>query len=162
MPRTLHANQYQSAQVRGCSLIFSVWCHVWGPKSSQNPSSSYIQSQTKPCLKRLHKEPKKCGLISGLLILVNCNEKCTLGGLKEQSPKGWAWFVLFNDTWSKYGHSVSCMITCFLNLQITRSGHTWNGLSAWWLHMIISIFLRGLCGCVWVNILTLSPSKVWS
>ena len=30
-------------------------------------------------------------------------------------------------------------------------------MSAWWLHMVTLIFLRGLCGYVWVNILTLFP-----
>ena len=34
---------------------------------------------------------------------------------------GWAWFVLFNDTWSQWGHSVSCMTILFLDFQITRS-----------------------------------------
>ena len=29
--------------------------------------------------------------------------------------------VLFNDTWSRWGHSVSCMTTLSWNLQITRS-----------------------------------------
>ena len=31
------------------------------------------------------------------------------------------WFVLFNDTWSQYGHSVPCMTILFINLQISRS-----------------------------------------
>ena len=64
----------------------------------------------------------------------------------------------------------------FQNLQITRSdirphikwavilviayGHTQSGLSTWWLHMVTLIFLRGLCGYVWVNILTLLPPRV--
>ena len=52
----------------------------------------------------------------------------------------------------------------FLNLQIPdqRSGHTESGLSAWWLYMVTLIFLMGLCGYVWVNILTLSPLRVIS
>ena len=29
--------------------------------------------------------------------------------------------VLFHDTWSQKGHSMSCMTILFLNLQITRS-----------------------------------------
>ena len=29
--------------------------------------------------------------------------------------------MLFNDTWSLEGHTVSCMTIFFLNLQITRS-----------------------------------------
>ena len=31
------------------------------------------------------------------------------------------WFVLFIDTWSQKGHSVSCMTILFLNLQFTTS-----------------------------------------
>ena len=46
---------------------------------------------------------------------------------------------------------VSCMTILFLNLQISRS--------AWWLHMATLIFHRGLCGYVWVNMLTLSPQR---
>ena len=34
---------------------------------------------------------------------------------------GLVWFVLFNDTWSQHGHSVSCMTIALLNLQIIRS-----------------------------------------
>ena len=34
-----------------------------------------------------------------------------------------------------------------------------SGLSVWWCHMVTLIFLRGLCGYVWVNILTLSPPR---
>ena len=40
------------------------------------------------------------------------------------------------------------------------SGHTYSGLSAWWLNMVTLIFVRGLCGHVWVNIHTLSPPRV--
>ena len=29
--------------------------------------------------------------------------------------------MLLNDTWSQFGHSVSCMTMLFLNLQIARS-----------------------------------------
>ena len=75
---------------------------------------------------------------------------------------GLVWFVLFNDTWPQWGHSVSCMTILFQNLQITRSdirSHT-KWLSAWWLHMVTSVFLRGLCGYIWVNILTVSPLRV--
>ena len=39
------------------------------------------------------------------------------------------------------------------------SGHTQSRLSAWWLHMVTSIFLGGLHSYVWVNILTLSPLR---
>ena len=35
-----------------------------------------------------------------------------------------------------------------------------SGLSVWWLHMVTLIFLRGLCGYVWVNVLTLPPLRV--
>ena len=34
---------------------------------------------------------------------------------------GLVWFVLFNNTWSQQGHSMSCMTILFPNLQITRS-----------------------------------------
>ena len=34
---------------------------------------------------------------------------------------GLVWFVLFNGTWSQYGHSVSCMAILFQNSQNTRS-----------------------------------------
>ena len=45
----------------------------------------------------------------------------------------------------------------FLNLQITRSDiRPHIKWSVWWLHMISLIFLRGLCGYIWVTILTLS------
>ena len=40
---------------------------------------------------------------------------------------------------------------------VQTSGHALSWLSAWWLHMVNLIFLRGLCGYVWVNILTLLP-----
>ena len=56
------------------------------------------------------------------------------------------------------------MTIFILNLQITRSnnyaGHTQSELSAWWLHMVTLIFLRGLCGYVLVDILPLSPPRV--
>ena len=48
-----------------------------------------------------------------------------------------------------YDHTFSKLA----NHQIRR--HTWSGLSAWWLHMVTLIFLRGLRGYVRVNILTL-------
>ena len=46
------------------------------------------------------------------------------------------------------------------------SGHTKSAVSLVILHMVTSIFLQGLCGYIWVNILTLSPrrlsiKKVW-
>ena len=58
------------------------------------------------------------------------------------------WFVLFNDTWSQ------------VQVQISRSDirpHIKWAVSLVILHMLNSIFLRALCGYIWVNILTLSP-----
>ena len=64
-------------------------------------------------------------------------------------------FVLFNDTWSQWGRSVSCI----LNFQITISDITPH--IKWAVSLVIAlitlIFLRGLCEYVSVNILTLSP-----
>ena len=40
------------------------------------------------------------------------------------------------------------------------SGHKWKWQSAWWLQMVSLIFLRGLCGYVWVNVPTLSPLRI--
>ena len=37
--------------------------------------------------------------------------------------------------------------------------HTLSGLSAWRLHMVTLIFLRGLCGYVWVNVLSFNTPK---
>ena len=37
------------------------------------------------------------------------------------------------------------------------SGHTYSWLSVWWMHMVTLIFIGGLCGYIWVNMLTLSP-----
>ena len=50
----------------------------------------------------------------------------------------------------------------FLNLQIIIIHHATRkvGGQTWWLHMTTLIFLRDLCGYVWVNILSLSPSRV--
>ena len=53
-----------------------------------------------------------------------------------------------------YNHTA---ITCKSADQI--SGHTNWAVSLVILHMVTSIFLRGLCGHIWVNILTLSPQK---
>ena len=75
----------------------------------------------------------------------------------------WVWFVLFNDTWSQYGHLMSCMTILFINLQISKSDirpHIKWAISLVILHMVTSIYLWGLCGYVWVNILTLSPQRV--
>ena len=47
-------------------------------------------------------------------------------------------------------------------VQISRSDirpHTRWAVSLVILHMVSSIFLRGLCGYIWANILTLSPQR---
>ena len=52
-----------------------------------------------------------------------------------------------------------------INLQISRSDirpHIKWAVSLVILHMVTSIFLWGLCGYIWVNILTLSPQRVTS
>ena len=73
-------------------------------------------------------------------------------------------FGLFNDTWSQQGHRCHVWPHFFSTCKSPdqTSDHTLSGLSAWWLRMVILIFLRGLCRYVWVNILTLSPSRVYS
>ena len=48
-------------------------------------------------------------------------------------------------------------ITCTSAYQ--TSGHINWAVSLVILHMVTSTFLRGLCGYIWVNILTLSPQK---
>ena len=48
----------------------------------------------------------------------------------------------------------------FLNLQVTRSDIRPHIKWAVSLHMVTLIFLGGMCGYLWVNILTLSPPKV--
>ena len=76
---------------------------------------------------------------------------------------GLVWFELvsFNDTWSQKGHSVSCMTILFYKqVQISRSDikpHIKWAVSLVILHMVTSIFLRALCGYIWVNMLALSP-----
>ena len=53
--------------------------------------------------------------------------------------------------------------TFYKQVQISRSDirpHIKWAVSLVILHMITSIFLRALCGYVWVNILTLSPRGV--
>ena len=67
-------------------------------------------------------------------------------------------FVLFNDTWPQWGHSVSCMTILLIfacESQEQASSSKYNGFSTWWLPIATLIFLRGLCGYVWVNILKL-------
>ena len=58
---------------------------------------------------------------------------------------------------------MSCMTTFFYKqVQISRSDirpHIKWAVSLVILHMVTSIFLQGLCGYIWVNILTLSPQR---
>ena len=69
--------------------------------------------------------------------------------------------MLFNDTWSQYGHLVSCISIFLLCLQIIRSDL--RSHIKWDISLVIVnghlIFLRGLCGYVLVHILTLSPQQ---
>ena len=77
---------------------------------------------------------------------------------------GLVWFGLCCFLTPGLGKDILCHVwpyffwTCKSPGQIF--GHTKSGLSARWLHMVTSIFLRGLCGYVWVNILTLSLQRV--
>ena len=71
---------------------------------------------------------------------------------------GWIGFVLFNDTWSQHGHSVSRMTILFLNLQITKSDI--RSHIKWTVSLVIAYCHFNLPPVfVWVNILTLSPSR---
>ena len=58
---------------------------------------------------------------------------------------------------------MSCMTIFFYKqVQISRSDirpHIKWAVSLVILHMVTSIFLQGLCGYIWVNILTLSPRR---
>ena len=58
---------------------------------------------------------------------------------------------------------MSCMTIFFhKQVQISRSDirpHIKWAVSLVILHMVTSIFLQGLCGYIWVNILTLSPRR---
>ena len=62
---------------------------------------------------------------------------------------------------------MSCMTIFFYKqVQIRRSDirpHIKWAVSLVILHMVTSIFLQGLCGYIWVNILTLSPRRgiIW-
>ena len=50
----------------------------------------------------------------------------------------------------------------YKQVQISRSDirpHIKWAVSLVILHMVTSIFLQGLCGYIWVNILTLSPQR---
>ena len=52
--------------------------------------------------------------------------------------------------------------TFYKQVQINRSDirpHIKWAVSLVILHMVTSIFLQGLCGYIWVNILTLSPRR---
>ena len=54
------------------------------------------------------------------------------------------------------------MTILFISLQISRSdimSHIKWSVSLMILHMVTSIFLRGLCGYIWINIITLSPQR---
>ena len=70
--------------------------------------------------------------------------------------------MLFNDTCSQQGHSVSCMTILFSKLanhQIRHQAtHKMDCQPGDCIIMITLIFLRDLCEYVWVNILTLSPT----
>ena len=71
-----------------------------------------------------------------------------------------AGFVLFNDTWSQQGHSVSCVTILLLNfhLPITRSDIRPH--IKWAVSLVIAYGHFNLSpGFVWVNILTLSPLR---
>ena len=58
---------------------------------------------------------------------------------------------------------MSCMTIFFYKqVQISRSDirlHIKWAVSLVILHVVTSIFLQGLCGYIWVNILTLSPRR---
>ena len=58
---------------------------------------------------------------------------------------------------------MSCMTIFFYKqVQISRSDirpHIKWAVSLVILHMVTSIFLQGLCGYIWVNILTLLPQR---
>ena len=75
---------------------------------------------------------------------------------------GW-WFGLCYLMTPGLSKDIQCPVwphffqTCKLPGQ--TAGPTLSGPSAWWLHIVTFIFLRGLCGYVWVNILTVSPTK---
>ena len=53
-----------------------------------------------------------------------------------------------------YDHTFSKLANHQISHQAAQSG-----LSAWRLHTVTLIFLRGLCRYAWVNILTLSPQS---
>ena len=53
-----------------------------------------------------------------------------------------------------YDHALSKLVSHQIRHEAIQSEP-----SAWWLHMVKLFFLRGLCGYVWANILTLSPLR---
>ena len=66
-------------------------------------------------------------------------------------------FVLFYDTWSQKGHSVSCMTILFQNLQITRSNirtHIQWAVSLVIAYSPFSLPPGFVWACIWVNTLT--------
>ena len=73
------------------------------------------------------------------------------------------WFVLFRDTWSRWGQSASCITILHLNLQITRSD--FRPHIKWAVRLVIAYGHFNLHqGFVWVcmsTILTLSSPRGW-
>ena len=57
------------------------------------------------------------------------------------------------------GHLVLCMTIHFLNLQMTRSDI--RAHIKWAVSLVTLIFLRGLCGYVWINIYSLYRPRGW-
>ena len=55
-----------------------------------------------------------------------------------------------------YDHTLSKLANHQIRCQATHKVSCQSGD----LHMVTLIFLRGLCGYVWINILTLSPPRV--
>ena len=55
---------------------------------------------------------------------------------------------------------MSCItiLSLLANKQIRHQATNW-AVSLVILHMVTSIFMRGMCGYIWVNILTLSPQN---
>ena len=73
-------------------------------------------------------------------------------------------FVLFNDTWSQPGHSVLLYVWSLSFLYWNIMGSDIRPHVRWAVSLVIAdgylIFLRGLCGYVWLKMLTLSPLRV--
>ena len=67
-----------------------------------------------------------------------------------------------SHVWLGFNKGIQCNYYQFFSKLANhhiRHQATQSGLSAWWLHIVTLIFFRGLCGYVWVNILTLSPPR---